>query len=98
MRGFQRPKATVLPDAAVVPAANLVQPPPKRFTHAVPQAQPYFYALPTDQAQPDGQFDAGAQVLLKEALPGDWCQVIDGRGLRVVTAHSTLVPLPAARD
>jgi hypothetical protein len=93
MRGFQRPKTTVLPDAALVPAANLVQPAPMRFTHQVKAAQPYFYIAPQGHAQADGQFEAGTCVVLRDDTHEAWCQVVDGRGLCVVTARGGLAPL-----
>jgi hypothetical protein len=93
MRGFQRPKSAVLPSAALVPATNLVQPAPTHFTHQVPVAQPFFYAVPQGQAVADGQFEAGTEVVLRQAVGATWCQVVDGRGLCVVTAREGLAPL-----
>jgi hypothetical protein len=95
MRGFKRPKATVLPDTALVPAANLVAP-PKHFTHELRHAQPYFYAAPQHAHSADGQLEAGSSLLLREQLEGGWCAVVDGRGLCVITAQEGLFPLRSA--
>jgi hypothetical protein len=98
MRGFQQPKITVLPDAALVPHANLVQPAPTHFTHQVQVAQPYFYATPHDHEPANGHFDAGTCVVLREAVDEAWCQVVDGRGLCVVTARIGLLALGVKRQ
>jgi hypothetical protein len=92
MRGFLRPKATVLPATALVPEANLVQP-PKQLTHQVQAAQPYFYAVPPSHAAADGQFAAGTCVVLRDEISDTWCQVVDANGLSVVTARGGLVQL-----
>lgn len=88
-----RPKATVLPDSALVPEANL-KPPPKRFTHEVVSAQPYHYAAAqadgAPDGAPDGHFAPGAKVLLLERGDGPLCWVQDRHGLCVITAFSGL--------
>ena len=90
---FLRPEATVLPDSALVPEANLVHP-PRHFTHTLQAAQPYHYAPPAVGAAGDGTFEAGARLQLVSHPGGPWCVVVDGRGLRVVTAFSGLQALP----
>jgi hypothetical protein len=97
MRGFQRPKSTVLPDAALVPAANLVQPAPTHFTHQVRAGQPFFYSAPKSKTPADGQFAPGTCVVLHDPTDGIWCHVVDGRGLCVFTAREGLVPLHTAK-
>lgn len=87
-----RPKATVLPESAVVPEQNLVQP-PTEFTHEVIAEQPYYYGAPQQSAPPDGKFSAGTKVKLSVHKSGPYCEVIDGRGLRVTTALKGLRPL-----
>jgi hypothetical protein len=89
MRGFERPRATVLPDAALVPAANLTTP-PVQFTHRLLVAQPYYYALPEGRSDCDGHFEAGTPLVLRAHAHGPWCEVVDGRGLRVLTAFKGL--------
>jgi hypothetical protein len=88
-----RPKATVLPESAIVPQRNLLHPPPNTFTHAVTRTQPYYYAAPQPGAAPDGHFSSGTKVVLISHDGGRTCHVADGRGLYVVTAFDGLRPL-----
>ena len=90
-----RPKATVLPDSALVPEQNL-QPPPTEFTHEVVAEQPYYYIGPQQAAPPEGKFPAATRVKLYAHDGGLMCQVVDARGLCVWTAFSGLRPLPEA--
>lgn len=93
-----RPKRSVLPASALIPAANVLQPPPNRFTHKVAAPQPYWFALPPDEAHADGLFEAGTPVVLLHHDGGVLCRVADGRGLYVLTrldglsARRTRVP------
>jgi hypothetical protein len=82
-----RPKATVLPDSALVPSANL-KPPPKRFTHEVVAEQPFCYAAA--DTTPAGHFAPGTPLLLLEHSDAPWCRVQDRNGLCVVTAFAGL--------
>jgi hypothetical protein len=95
MDHMRRPKATVLPDAALVPDRNLIQPPPTQFTHEIIAEQPYYYTGPHQAAPPEGKFPAGTKVKLIAHDGGPVCQVADDRGLCVVTAFSGLQPLPS---
>ncbi len=92
MENVLRPKMEILPDSARVPAGNLIEPPPNRFTHAVESAQPYYYSTPRKGAAPDGEFAAGAEVVLI-SHDGPTCRVADARGLLVTTAFAGLRPL-----
>lgn len=92
MDHMRRPKASVLPDSALVPERNL-QPPPAQFTHEVIAEQPYYYAGPQQAAPPEGTFAGGTKVKLDAHDGGPMCQVVDARGLRVATAFSGLRPL-----
>jgi hypothetical protein len=85
MKGFKRPKMSVLPDSAVVPDENML-PPPKKFTHLVVAEQPYFYSDAPKPATPAGTFAAGTRVLLSSHDDGAMCRVVDERGLHVFTA------------
>ena len=85
-----RPKATVLPESALVPERNLIQPPPNRFTHEVKSEQPYYYAASTPARAPDGTFPAGTKVLLLVHDGGSLCHVADACGLYVVTPFKGL--------
>lgn len=84
-----RPKATVLPDSALVPDANL-KPPPKRFTHQVVAEQPFYYAAAQADPAPDGRFAPGTKLLLLEHGDGPLCWVQDGQGVCAVTAFAGL--------
>jgi hypothetical protein len=88
-----RPKAEVLPESALVPDRNLIRPPPDRFTHEVVAEQPYYYRAPGRRAAPAGRFAAGTRVLVLSHDGGAFCHVVDGQGLRVVTAHKGLRPI-----
>jgi hypothetical protein len=83
-----RPKAVVLRDVALVPEHRSVKPPPNQFTHEVRRIQPYYYDPP--HAAPDGEFSAGARVVLIVYHGGEYCRVIDARGLYVETAYEGL--------
>src|SRR5262245_21364203 len=80
-----RPTAVVLRDVALVPEHRLVRPSPNQFTHEVRHMQPYYYDPP--HAAPDGEFSAGTLVVLMVYDGGDYCRVIDARGLYVETAY-----------
>jgi hypothetical protein len=82
-----RPKATLLPDAALVPSANL-KPPPKRFTHEVVAEQPFHYGAAG--GVPDGHFAPGTRLRLLEHGAGPLCRVQDRSGLCVTTAFAGL--------
>jgi hypothetical protein len=88
MDHVRRPKATVLPDSALVPEGNL-ETPPAQFTHEVIAEAPFYYSAPKKGAAPDGTLGAGTKVSLC-AQDGPMCQVVDARGLRVFTACSGL--------
>jgi hypothetical protein len=91
---FLRPKSKVLPASALIPAANLIEPPPNSFTHRVDKPQPYWYQAPATPAAPgDGMFGAATSVLLMGAHDAELCRVADGRGLYVLTARDGLRPI-----
>jgi hypothetical protein len=82
-----RPKATVLPDSALVPSANLL-PPPRHFTHEVVAEQPFQYVA--GDSPPAGCFAPGTPLLLRERGDGPLCSVQDASGLCVLTAFAGL--------
>ena len=89
-----RPDATVLPESALVPDANL-KPPPTRFTHQVVAEQPFHYTAAQAGDVPDGRFAPGTQLLLLEHGDGHpLCWVQDGRGVCAVTPFAGLRALP----
>jgi len=95
MGDMLRPKPTVLPDSALVPDRNIVKPPPTKFTHELIREQPYYYIGPQQAAPPDGSFAAGTRLKLLADEGEAMCQVVDCRGLSVVTASKGLRPLRA---
>jgi len=90
---MKRPKASVLPEAAMVPERNLLDPPPNKFTHEVKSEQPYYYGDSGRSGEPAGTFPAGTPVLLVSHDGGAVCHVVDGRGLYVSMAFKGLRPL-----
>jgi hypothetical protein len=69
--------------SALIPAENLIKPPPSRFTHELIRSQPYYYTR--GSSEPDGMFAAGTRVVLLEH-GGEYCRVADAQGLSVETA------------
>ena len=92
-----RPKATVLPESALVPERNLIQPPPNQFTHEVISEQPYYYKDPEPTDSPDGVLKAGTKVVLLLHKGGGLCRVATEQGLHVVTAVEGLHPIRRRR-
>ena len=93
MEGFVRPPATVLPDEALVPPANLISPPPNHFTHELNRREPFYYATTWAKgARPDGELAPGTRVVLLRR-DGSACRVVDARGLCVGIACDALRPL-----
>ncbi len=97
MKGMRRPAIVVLPDSALVAARNLVRPKPNRFTHEVRTPQPFTFG-DRAAAPPDGEFDAGARVVLMVRYRGDACRVVDARGRYVRTSFAGLRPLRGSGD
>jgi len=87
-----RPKASVLPESALVPDKKIIEPPPNQFTHEVVAEQPYYYNAPAQATPQEGRFPAGTKVVLLRHDGGPVCQVADGRGLVVATAYDGLRP------
>ncbi len=92
MKGIIRPVATVMPASALEPEADVVSPPPNRFTHVVRARQP-FYVGRVATGEPGGTLAAGARVVLMVRGKGDACRVIDKRGRYVLTSCKGLKPL-----
>ena len=95
--GFLRPRFEIMGEESLVPDENLVRPAPDRFTHELVRTEPYFYGLPGPggDVPPDGRLPAGAHVVVLTDR-GDWCRVVDGRGLAVEVARDSLRELPDA--
>jgi hypothetical protein len=90
MKRVVRPKSRILPDESLVPPEYVVTP-PTRFTHRLSRAQPFYFDRTRD-ASPRGELAKGTRVVV-ESREGDWCRVVDERGLRVETAADGLEPL-----
>jgi hypothetical protein len=89
--GFLRPEPEVLAESSLVPAENLIQPPP-RFSHEVVRETPFSWA---GGAHVDGELPAGAPVLLLREGDGGRCWVVDSQGLYVSVPSASLRPLPS---
>jgi len=92
MKGMLRPAQTVMPASALEPEADMVSPPPNRFTHVVRERQP-FYVGSVLRGEASGSLPAGAKVVLMVRGRGDVCRVIDRRGRYVTTSFKGLRPL-----
>ena len=92
--GFVRPEAAVLAEKALIPGPNLIAPAPNQFTHELTRAQPYYFTGAQPGMAPDGEFSAGAKVVLLLHDGGATCRVADDRGLYVETEYDSLRKLP----
>ena len=90
MKGMRRPKATVLPDTALVPGGNVIKPAPNQFTHELVGTVPYHYGEARHGGLPDGELATGSKVILLWHGGGPRCRVADGRGLYVEIALASL--------
>jgi hypothetical protein len=84
-----RPPIEVVDPDALVPDANLVRPPPNRFTHELTRDEPFRYQ-DTDE-RPTGTLSKGTRVVL--LIDGPTCRVVDGSGLYVAIDGAALRPL-----
>ena len=90
MKGMNRPEAIVLPSSALVPAPNLVVPPPNQFTHTLTQDQDFYFGDSTAGGPPDCQLTAGTSVVLLRRDGPSRCRIIDSAGRHVETAWEGL--------
>jgi hypothetical protein len=88
--GFLRPEATVLPERALIPSANLIAPAPNQFTHELTRTQPFSYKGVQAGAAPDGELPAATKVALLLYEGGAHCRVVDGQGLYVEIEYDSL--------
>jgi hypothetical protein len=91
--GFLRPETEVLGDEALIPAENLVRPPPNHFTHELVAETPFFYRTASAAEGPDGRFEAGTKVVLLVRGAEGRCRVVDDRGVYAEIACESLVEL-----
>jgi hypothetical protein len=90
MEGIIRPEASVLPENSLVPAQNLISPPPNQFTHEVTRQLPFYYTTARESSAPDGHLPAGTKVVLLVDDGGERCRVVDGQGLYVEVERAGL--------
>ena len=88
-----RPEFVVLGDETLVPASNVVRPPPTGFTHELVVDEPYHLDGPGRATEPDGVIPAGTRVTLI-GQGDDRCRVVDGGGLAVEVRRASLRELP----
>ena len=88
-----RPKASVLAESALVPPHCTISPAPNQFTHQVKSRQPFYFDYDGADTVPNGEFEAGAKVVLLVHHGGPMCRVADGRGLYVETSFEGLRPI-----
>jgi hypothetical protein len=88
---MERPEAVVLPDASLVPLANVASP-PTTLTHEVAQATPFHFTEAADGA-PAGTLAAGTRVAVGGRGDGRHCRVVRGDGLTVYVPCSSLRPV-----
>ena len=95
--GFIRPEAKVLPKESLVPAENLISPPPNRFTHETVARTSFSYAGARGGALGEGKGDGslaeGTKVVLLRSDDDGRAGVVDGSGLYVLVPASSLRPL-----
>jgi hypothetical protein len=90
MEDFLRPKATVLPESALVPDRNFISPAPNQFTHKLMREQTYYYSSAQEGVSPDGLLPAETKVILLVYEGGERCRVADERGLYVEIEYAAL--------
>lgn len=88
--GFVRPPIQVLGDESLVPAHNLVQPPPNTFTHQVVADTPFYFGTEDDSDAPNGYFKAGTGVVLLVHGDHGRCRVVDGQGIYAEVSAKSL--------
>lgn len=93
MEGFLRPDPVILPENAIVPDRNLIQPTPDQFTHQLIRPQPFYFTSAQQATLPDGQFPAGTKVVLLVYNGGNYCRVADRQGLYVEIEYDSLKKL-----
>jgi hypothetical protein len=91
--GFIRPEAKVLPTESLVPAENLISPPPNRFTHEIVARTPFSYAGTRGSTSGEGSLAKGTKVVLLRTDDDERAGVVDASGLYVFVPTSSLRPL-----
>jgi hypothetical protein len=81
----------ILPDAAQVPPANRGEP-PGELTHRLAAGTPFFWVHPGSGDAPAGILPSETLVWLLSSDGGTCCEVVDGRGVRMIVARALLEP------
>lgn len=90
MEGIIRPEPSILPENSLIPARNLITPPPNQFTHELTQRLAFFYTAARHSHAPDGHLPAGTKVVLLVDDGGEHSRVVDGQGLYVEVERAGL--------
>ena len=90
MKGFIRPDSSVLPEGALVPESSLAPAPPSELTHETTRPTPFFFEEASVGGSPNGELPAGTKVALLACRGGDYCRVVDERGLNMSLEYSSL--------
>lgn len=81
MERFIRPEMQLLPEEALIPGKNLVDPPPDQFSHEMARAGDFYFSSAAQASKPNGSFPAKTKLLLIRHDGGRYCRVADGRGI-----------------
>ncbi|MEO5890322.1 MAG: hypothetical protein ABIQ31_08725 [Ferruginibacter sp.] len=92
MQEVSRPAQEVLPENALIPAKNIIDPVPNHFTHQLSARENYYFDAPAGDKQPDGFFVEGTKVLLVNKTD-KFCWVIGPQGVYVLMSPGSLVPV-----
>ena len=84
----------MLGEEALIPPANLVRPPPNRFTHEVVADTPFYFGHESEGGVPNGRFPAGTRVVLLACGEESRCRVVNDQGLYVEVDGDILTELP----
>jgi hypothetical protein len=94
---FIRPPSVELPENSLVPDRNIVSPPPNQFTHVLKRSTPFYLTGIQQGRAPDGELEAGTQVVMMVDNGGAYCRVVDSQGLYAEIAFDALKRIPRAR-
>jgi hypothetical protein len=93
---YFRPQSQVLSEGSLIPPDNQIRPAPNHFTHRLVATEPFYFRSQSDSNAPDGELEAGTEVLLIRYDGAGRCRVADGRGLYIETSYSNLAELPGS--
>ena len=87
---FLRPDMEILGDESIIPAHNLIEPPPNQFTHNVVADTPFYFGAETGGDVANGYFKAGTPVVLLVRDERGRCRVVDGQGIYAEISEESL--------